>query len=364
MKKSLFLIVGGIILFSCTQKESKTSFTRDNFKKHTELNNSISIQLEDTYNDPASFYLIKDSLVLVNNQLHSDFLIEIYSIKTGKPILQLARKGQGPNEFSACLCYSISNQDSLFYIQDTEKHIFYSVDIEQTLKEKRLHIAKQFQYSADIHPYTRICLLDNEHYLGYNMWYLENKTYNNQVSEFSVYEEKIDKQDISQSTIDLQKYDYFVADVNGGNLFNVGNNIWLTDMHKAQITLYDKSLNVIKTLIGPDGYNIEYESKTSNIPMPFIVFKKEKYYSSYKYWTQTDKHVYIIYEHLIGESFDPEHLKPIEIFKFDFEGNQITHYKLDNYAYHISVDKQEKYLYATTRSSYKEPAKFVKYKLD
>lgn len=366
MKINLFLLTGFLLLFSCTNKEKEvgTSFTRNSFKEHIELNNPISIQLDDTYNDPASFYLIRDSFILVNNQLHSDYLIEIFSLNTGKAILQLARKGQGPDEFSACLCYSISSQDTCFYIQDTEKHIFYSIDIDQTLKEKKLCIIKQFQYNADIHPYTRMCFLDNEHYLGYNMWYLENTTYNNQVSEFSVYEEKTNGQDIVQSGSNLEKYDYFVADVNGGNLFNTGKNIWLTDMHKAKITLYNKSFDVIKTLTGPDEYTIKYESISNNTPKPFITFKNGMNYSSYKYWTQTDKHIYIIYEHLIGESYDPEHLKPVEIFKFDLDGNPITHYKLDNYVYHISVDKREKYLYATTRSSYKEPAGFIKYKLD
>lgn len=195
------------------------------------------------------------------------------------------------------------------------------------------------------------------------MWYCGSNVYNNQVPEFNVYEIKTSKQNISPNTSDLEKYDYFVADVNGGNLFKVGNTVWLADMHKDQITLYDKSLNIIKTLNGPDGYNIEYESKTSNISMPFVVFKSEKYYSSYKYWTQTDKHIYIIYEHLTGESFNPEQLKPIEIFKFDLEGKPIACFQLDNYAYHISVDKKEENLYATIRNSYKEPAKFVKYKL-
>ena len=45
----------------------------------------------------------------------------------------------------------------------------------------------------------------------------------------------------------MDKYSFFVADVNGGNLFRVADNrIWLAELHKDRISIYDDSLHLIK----------------------------------------------------------------------------------------------------------------------
>lgn len=320
--------------------------------------------MNDTYNDPTAFYLIKDTIVLVNNQQHSSHLIEFYSLKTGSCILQLAEKGSGPEDFVSCNCYSFSNLQSSFYIQDDNTHTFYSISIDETLKRKKLYINNKFRYNPEIHPYTTIFPINETCYLGYNMWHLDDSIYNNNVPAFKKYQVEKENLDHNNFTPDLQKYKYFVADVNGGNILMLPNKkICLLDMHKDKITFYNDSLSITKTIIGPDNFDIKYNEKATNIPMPFIVFKNDKNYSSYKSWTLTKNHIYIIYEGLNGKEFDPDNLLPVEIFKFDFEGNPICAYKLDRYVYHISIDSQDQYLYATTRKSYKEPAEFIKYKL-
>lgn len=366
--RSFIFLVCVSFLTSCyteysEEKSSCIHFTRKDFKQHIILENPDTISLEETYNNPASFYLIDDSLVLVNNQPNSSCFIEIFSLNTKKHLLSLATKGIGPEEFISCTCYSISNFSPLFYIQDEQTHSFYVADIKKTLNKKRLHINEKFQYNPEIHPYTRICILNDKYYLGYNMWYLNDSQINNGVPELKKYL-KNDSNAKSINTPNLQEYKYFVADVNGGNfILPSKRRIWLTDTHKDKITIYNDSLQYIKTLIGPDLYNIKYDTKKSNTPISFAVFKNNNYFSSYKYWTQTKKHIYLIYEGLNNQPYDPENLKPVEIFKFDLDGNPICNYKLDQYVYHISIDSQEKYLYATTRTSYKEMAFFVRYKL-
>lgn len=368
MKKQLVTFVGGLILLSACTKESKDPmsihFTRDDFKQRKELKNPETIRLEDTYNDPLAFYLIQDSLVLVNNQSHSDHLIEVFSLRTGQRILPLAPKGNGPGEFTSGYCICPSNQQQVFHIQDQNTHTYYTVDLNQTLKDRSLAIRTKFQYSAEVHPYTDVYPVDDTHYLGYHTWYLEDSTYNNNVAPFLLYSVTESGQGSEDLMECMKKYNYFVSDVNGGKLFVLPDkHIWLADMHRDKITIYDHSLHPVKSLIGPDNYQLAYEERKTNIPMPFIVFKNEKDYLSYSSWTLTDKALYIIYIGLNGGKYDPENLQPVEVFKFDLKGNPVCDYKLDRFVYKISIDSKEEYLYATTRKSFKDAAEFVRYKL-
>ncbi|MFA6768998.1 MAG: hypothetical protein WCR86_11335, partial [Parabacteroides sp.] len=88
MKKRIFLATCiAVTLIGCSQKNDLNvySLTRTDFKKHIELKNPEKISLEETINDPTSFYLMNDSLVLVNNNpQHCDSMLEIFSLKDGK----------------------------------------------------------------------------------------------------------------------------------------------------------------------------------------------------------------------------------------------------------------------------------------
>lgn len=354
-----------ILIFVCScqngTKESETlNFTRDNFKQQIVLSNPEEITLEELLN-PAVFYVIQDSILVVQNQLNCDYMLELYSINTLQPLAQVASKGNGPGEMSSCACFIESGTSSVFYIQDTQRNMYYTVNIDSILKSHELEFLNQFKYNSTRLPNSEICLLDNQRYVAYNMWYLDSKEFDNHISQpLAIH--PIGEQDLSQSE-QSEEFPYFVASVNGAHLLKnpVNGTIWAADMHKDQIDIYDDSLNLIKTLKGPDHFEVKYVRKQINAPVAFITFEDDKYCQAYSSYFLTDKHIYIIYEG--NQHFNPENLQPVEVFKFDFEGNPIADYKLDHYVYSISVDKNEKFLYCSSRSTVMEPAKLLKYKL-
>ena len=72
--------------------------------------------------------------------------------------------------------------------------------------------------------------------------------------------------------------------------------------------------------------------------------------------------LYLVY---VGSDHSEEgHLPPVEIFKLDFDGNLLCRYQADQYLYSISIDKDEKYLYAMGRASAQEEARLWKYELE
>ena len=301
---------------------------------------------------------------MVQNQPQSDYMIEIFSLNTQKRILALATRGNGPGEFRSCKCIVPSSQSPVFYIKDAQQSKMYTVNIPQTLQTGELAIEKQFQYSEDIHPQTDICILNDTEYVGYHFWHLDDSTYNNGVPAIQKYEISDEPMELKSQMSFMDKYSYFVADVNGGNLFRVADNrIWLAELHKDRISIYDDSLHLIKTITGPDNYPLKYERHKSNIPMPFITFQNETSFRSYSSWTLTKDAVYLIYEHYDGKEFDPEHLQPVEVFRFDKEGNPQIAYQADRPLYSLSIDSRGEYLYTVSRPSYADAVEFIRYKL-
>ena len=373
MKRIMNIWIIGLFLLlnlgGCSSKKAEkniVNFTRDDFKEQVILSNPELITLDDsTLNDPAAFYLMHDSIIIVQNQPHCDHLIELFSLDSRKIVTQFASKGNGPGEFNTCYCYVPNSNDSMFYLKDDGAYSYITVDLNSTLHSKKLVVKNRFQYNPELHYYVEICPIDDSHYIGYHMWYLNDSTYNNNVTALKKYtvNENIEESNTMEAA--MSKYKYFVASVNDVHLFmnQTRNAFWMADAHKDKIEIYDESLNLVKTLIGPDNYNFKYSLPQSNSPIPFVGFEGDKSYKTYSSFTVTDKHVYILYQGINGVVDDTENLKPVEVFKFDWDGNLLCNYKLDRFVYTLSVDSKEEYLYCSTFKSPKDIREFVRYKL-
>lgn len=359
---ALLVTIGATIIFnSCKFQEDKTNqihYTRQDFKKQKTLSNPEIITLPEVLN-PASLYLIQDSIIVIQNQPDCDYLLEIYSINNlTSPLIQLAPKGNGPEDMLSCYCYIHTNTQPEFYLEDGHKNHYYTVNIDSILKNKKLSLSAAFKYNPNKHPSSEICSLDKSHYITYNMWYLDSSQFNNNVPKL-----EISSTNETERRIEMGEKPYFVGAVNGAHLFKnpKTHDIWSADIHQDKIDIYDDSLNLKRVLYGPDHFQPKYVRKESNAPIAFIGFDYNKEYKTYSNFFITDKHIYLIYEG--NENYNPDHLEPVEIFKLDFDGNLLCNYKLDRYLYTISIDKAEKYLYGSSRNAIQDETFFVRYKL-
>ena len=363
MEKNIWIL--SMILFCAGCKPSKlndgasvtVTFGREDFVRQQELHNPTEIVFDSLLN-PTAFYLMYDTLVVVQNQPNCDYLIEMYSLTTRERVGKFAPKGGGPDDYLSCLCFVRSGSDSVINLIDQQLEICHIVQVSSSIATERLQERKRFRYNPEIHPYSDICIPNDTHYIGYNMWYLNSPKYNNHVPAIKRY--AIEDQQNSRI-----EHAYFVASVNNARLAvsPITGEIWLLDSHQDKISIYNDSLQIVKILSGPDGYRIFYSDIQTNIPTPFVTFADNKMYRSYTNYTCTDKHIYVIYEGVNGTNFNPEDLKPVEVLKFDWMGNLLCIYKIDRYIYTISVDSREEYLYCTARTSYLDEAYFFKYKL-
>lgn len=345
---------------SCTstqEPEGERVFTRFDFKE-TKMLDKVQEIVIDSLLYPASFRVMNDTLLVVSNQPICDYQLEVYSLNTLRPVAQLIRKGNGPGEMLSCAANLHSGLTPEFYLTDGMMQTCYAVCLDSLLKDHSFRPLSSFCYSSEVLSNSEVCDWDADHYVGCNMWYSPDERYDNGCSApVSVYR-KNEKQGNSPMS-----YKYFTAPVNGCLLFRnpKSGRLWTADMHRDVISVYDDSLNVVSTFVGPDRMKAEYETVQSNLPMAFVSFTEKRDLRSYTDYWLTDKHVYLLYEGT--EHFDPMNLTPTEVFKLDYSGNLVACYQFDRYVYSISVDSKEDYLYCASRKNVQEPPVLLKYKL-
>lgn len=348
-------------LYGCTApktEETDRSFVREDFKESKELKHTEEIVIDNLLH-PASFRIMHDSILVASNQPDCEYLLELYSLHTLQPLAQLIRKGNGPDEMLSCSMDAHSNTTPQFYLQDMRTNTWYTVNIDSICKHRSLQIQSKFQYSSEVLHTVGLCPYDEERYIGYHMWYLDSKEFNNGIdSPISFYKKN------ENSGKGINDFTYFVGPANGALLFQHPStkDIWALDIHRDLIRIYNDSLREIRRIEGPDHFRPQYARKESNAPIAFISFAGEHEYSSYIDYYLTGQHLYLVY---VGSDHSEEgHLPPVEIFKLDFDGNLLCRYQADQYLYSISIDKDEKYLYAMGRASAQEEARLWKYELE
>lgn len=360
MKKVYYYLLVATFLFSCSkggnELNGNVEFSRENFKETKELLNPEEITIDDLLY-PASFRVMDDSVLVVCNQPMCEYLLELYSLNTLKPIKRLITKGNGPGEMLSAALGLNTNRNVPFYIQDSNTSQCYIVDMKSLYGNSTFTPLNKFKYSSEILNTTDICLLGDERYVAYHMWFLDDKSFSTVDSPLAYYAYN------DNSNKGYNDFPYFVASVNGARLFvnPKTKHVWSVDLHRDVINVYNDSLKQIASIKGPDNLKPSYTKLPINAPVAFVGFENGKSYASYVDYYLTDKHAYLVYQ---GTSqFNPNDLSPVEIFKLDFDGNFLCNYKVDRYVYSISVDNKEEYLYCASRVSMAEPPVILKYKL-
>lgn len=356
--KKIFLLNLIMLGYSCSSsnKDEKIStFDRKDIPEIISLSQPDTIQIEEAL-DPLEFFLVKDSLIVISNKnASSTYKSGVYSLNNRKLIKEIAPKGNGPKEFISCTLDIRENNSDIFYIEDVIQNKYWKCSMDSILSGSD-YLLENFRYSREV---IRLCPLDSS-YIGYNFWYINHTKYDNKIPQLNRYSKNVNSIKRTEDT----NYNYFVANVTGGYVFMNQSKkcIWVTDFFDDRIYIYDDSLKLSKCIWGPDHIEPQLISINKN-NYNYIFFEKGTSYRGYLAYTTTEKHIYLVYEGTNGTPYRTTDLQPVEVFKFDWDGNLLSTYKLDKYIYTISVDSHEEFLYGTSCNSYEGEVTFIKYPL-
>jgi hypothetical protein len=348
-----------IVFFGCSTHHHNTDkikiFTRKDFVKDTTLKGTLVGFHTSAY--PLNYTVIRDSLIFVTNWHGDPWYVEIYNLHSKQLIRQIARKGDGPNEFLSCRLIYSNPSDDYFLLYDLVKQSASKYSIDSVCLSKSV---VPMETIALPRCTKDIALYDTTTLIGYNSYFFQSGKYQNKVPAlFAVNSAAQTRDDINK--IDSINAKFFTANVSGGYILvsPSSDQIWSVRHYEDRIDIFDKKLQLVRSIVGPDRIRPLYEVKEDNS----ISFRDHKYYRAYYPCAYTKNAVYMIYLGHNGISGDGKIEKPVEIFKIDWSGKLLCRYKLDKYVYAFSIDKNEENIYATATDKFGNYPLLLKYKL-
>jgi len=354
MKKKYVYFIS-LLFAGCTMSENyvEYSFSHSDFSQTINLKGS-TVEVGEMMN-PDDMFLVCDTLILASNDDPAQReKLQLFSLITGKRISSFGAKGHARNELVSCGIKIPFSSSDIFYIDDITQSRYWECSID-SLVNGRNPILNIFDYSKDV---ISILPIDTT-YIGFNFWYLNDSRYNNGI-EHAIGEYEMKESNDRNRSI---KYSSFVANVTGGVMVRNphNNDIWVAYNHDNLIEIYDSSLQLKRKMMGPD--NVHRYFTTERVKnKDFVLFEKDKHVGCYYAAVATERHVYLLYRNINNVPF-PRKPQPVEIFKINWNGELLCNYQLDRYAYCISIDSEERFLYAACVNPNSNDVELVRYKL-
>ncbi|WP_126246221.1 hypothetical protein [Chitinophaga rhizosphaerae] len=349
-------------LSACRQgsKEPTTYFTRKDFPE-TKTLSGVEVPLEFPGKRPLQFNIVRDSLAMITFWESDAYFVDVVNLHNGRLIRQIARRGEDSAAFVSCAIRYPNPADNYFTIHDITKQRVTKLVIDSMLAgndyQGTYYNLPSFAKSPALYGSDTLVL--------FNSYYLKpGKSPMNPNSKSPVLflpvantgEEECMRID------SLMKPAFFTSNVSGGEtLINLEKNLmWVVDNYRDQIVIYRDKDKVVKRMTGPDNIRPDYEQHSDSS----VYFKDAEYYRAYYPGACTDRHVYLLYLGVQAINLNATRVeRPVAVLQFDWDGNLVRQYKVNEYLYNISISPDEQYLYGTTVKKFGAPAKLMRYAL-
>lgn len=361
MKKTietyLFLFIFSFVFYSCSNSANNqiTYISREDAKIKNIVGELVSLPfIHEEYVN--SVYLYNDTVLIVGNSATDklEHLLGFYNLKTGQLIKGLF--GLGTGEDQIITPWFLLKGDFLI-VKNTNAQQIIPIDLNKLLTDISY---KPFAYQTDGNIYYDMDFLSKDTIIAtassyYNFVSSKNKL-NSGIPRFFY-------MDLKKDTI-LNVYDYcdFTNYVSLSNYQSENvvvnrkkNRIVTASNALPEITIFDLNGNVIRSIIGPDVYDM-------NLRVENGVVQCKEYFDSFKYIFKTENSFFVNNAKIFNErDFDELHV-PHELLEFDWDGNLLNIYQLDKPINQFSVF--DGCLYTICYDYDKKTGHFYKFKLN
>lgn len=357
-KSLLYLTSASILLHACSFSDNdefveEVNFTRKSFDSISNVN--MEVLSFDKPLDPALFYVIKDSLILVRNWQARPYYLAFYNMKNKELMFEFVKRGRGPNEWlSASVSYN-SNFDNGFVLRDIHTNEAAIFNIDSLLMFKASYSPQRYK----IPDFTKgdIVVIDSCDWLCFNLYHTGFMNFRNKVKSCLYPINVCNNQDFDD---EIRENKYFTHNVAGGFIAVSPDKsrILVFYEHLNMIEVFNNNIELIKRLRGPEAFKPEL--KIIDIETNFVGFDKRTQTFGHCFYNQ--KFIYVIYKGIDGL----EKKMPTEVFKLNWNGDFLHRYILsdgnDIELQNLFIDLKDEYLYGTVSDSKNYP-QLVRFKL-
>lgn len=346
----IYLVIVGCILSSCFSDEKTYNYSLD--KKIKSEANVLHVDTIDFFEEliyASDFWVYQDSILIVRNKKHTDgYFLEFYDLKSRKFLKRLFRLGNGPNELlSARITINKNELTAIDYIKDQ----VVCINIDSVIHNPDYMVSpkRYFPHSPGAVQHTDgNILVENPHCFKDDKLRIDNKAprfiLNKKDNAF--YDEK------------TYRYNTWNVATSGSIITNYRKDrVIYAASHLPLIEVYDASLNLHKTIQGPDDLPPDYRIVSDEFATNEILFKKGYIPFSYLDFCTNNDFFCLVY---MGDYLDLVEQRnmedyPMWIFQFDWDGNFIDSYSVGRYITSLSLSADGKSFYATAINSEKNP---------
>lgn len=341
MKKYLFttLILLTIYITSCNPKyNNPTSLfsTAKNIK-------SVPIPISpDLFSIPLQM-ITKDSLLIVLDRYQKEnntYIYKAFNTNNGNTISTFGRIGRGPDEFQfPSFLTDISYNSNLFGVYNGKRFMFNELSIDSIVSNSGRLTVRSFQNLNNF--YSKIIKTDKKHFFGSGFFdkgrYALSDTAGNIITVKGDYP--------FESQFNLSKRDLGMA-------FQCKLKKHPNKQLVVSATANSANLEIIK--VGSDGFKIEkkinsyptiFENNGSKNRIDVDVSKENRY--GYQNVTVTKNYIYALYS---GKKMDKAYHYTDTILVFDWKGDPVIRYNLDQEVRYISAQANNEALFAISKN--------------
>lgn len=321
--KKIVLTLSCVILIISSCKERTTNIFCDKFEEITDKNNPVELMpqviiSEDSLLVPDDVTVIEDK-ILITSLDNKEAVFHLYNLE-GEMIATFGNIGKAETEFTYGTMVTNQIDRSSVYVNDVNTCALKVLNLDSVIQSKHCVITKTIRTA----PRTLNAFCVNDTLLMY-----EQETFDN----YRLCSKNIAKS-INYPSIDLYKSNSKPSNVYQSKMaFNEDKGIIVAAMRNSnQVNFYG-----IKS-----GDRHAIKISRDKIPLQKEFGNGHEFYCDI---TSNSRYVFALY---MNQSSDDayEKKKNMEIYVFDWDGNYIKSLETKEYINKISVDKENKWLYA------------------
>lgn len=315
--KQFFFMVCFLLLWSCSHEEHQFKFYTDFENNYNLQSNPIENISDSIY--PQSISIYKDKVIFCDYS--SDPHFSAYQLPDFKFLANFGKHGDGPIDFNSPVVWNqIEKGEIGIYQMNQMKFDFYNIDSLILNNINKNHLNPTY-LPPEIDDAVNIIYLKQNIYLGSGA---------NSPGEFFVYNEKTKDLIWKENITVFDKK--FIDKITEYNL--------LEELYLGIIKIKPDKTKFVKTNIyNPlihvfdNNMNLKFTIANQNLNPPIIDDGKNSFSSETKmYYTNcylTDNFIYAVYRNCTLEDYSSYECNNVEIHSFDWEGNPISKYFLN-----------------------------------
>ncbi len=337
---TVFWLLELVCFLSACNTEKEEVVELDDRVKTEALDLTVdTVWVDSVFLHARRFFVYRDSVLIVVNKPNSDCAtLQLYNLKTQRPIADYLSQGKGPNEV---LEASVNLEGDILILRDFIRKQVAFISLDSLLSVKGYTIPlRQYRYIS-----FGLNRMGNGRTVFENPYCFQAKKQgiDNKASRFLL-------GDAQTTLADFGTYRYNTFNVSQGFVvMNPDRNVLVyASLSEPVVELRDTVLNLQKRIKGPDSFDdIRYKVREDDTSIPDVVYQGIVPYAYVGYCCDSVG-FYLAYTdaRLSGEMTD-ERRFPCWIFRFDWAGNLVNSYAVGRYVNALSSGSDIHTIYAT-----------------